>query len=47
MRVVPRPGIVVTETETRADPVLTPLLEQWRSSDDSAYRRFAATDDES
>jgi hypothetical protein len=37
---VPRPGIVVTEQEIRTDPVLRPLLEEWRSGDDSAYRRF-------
>jgi hypothetical protein len=37
---VPRPGIVVTEGEIRNDPVLQPLLDEWRSGDDSAYRRF-------
>jgi hypothetical protein len=37
---VPRPGIVVTEHEISDDPVLRPLLEAWRSGDDSAYRRF-------
>ncbi len=37
---VPRPGIVVTEQEIRTDPVLWPLLEEWRSRDYSAYRRF-------
>jgi hypothetical protein len=36
---VPRPGIVVTEWEIRSDPVLQPLLDEWRSGDDSAYRR--------
>jgi hypothetical protein len=37
---MPRPGIVVTEREIREDPVLEPLIEEWRSGDDSAYRRF-------
>jgi hypothetical protein len=37
---VPRPGIVVTEHEINDDPVLRPLLETWRSGDDSAYRQF-------
>jgi hypothetical protein len=37
---VPRPGIVVTEGEIRSDPILQPLLDEWRSGDDSAYRRF-------
>lgn len=40
---VPRPGIVVTEDEIRGDPVLRPLFDQWRSGDDSAYRRFMAS----
>jgi hypothetical protein len=47
---VPKPGIVVTESEMRTDPVLVGHLEAWRSGDDSAYRRFlndirAGTDD--
>jgi hypothetical protein len=37
---MPRPGIVVTEREFGEDPVLKRLLEQWRSGDDAAYRRF-------
>jgi hypothetical protein len=37
---VPRPGIVVTESEIRGDPILRPLFDEWRSGDDSAYRRF-------
>jgi hypothetical protein len=37
---VPRPGIVVTERETRNDPVIQPFLDAWRSGDDSVYRRF-------
>lgn len=37
---VPRPGIVVTEREIREDPVLRPMFEDWRSGDDSTYRRF-------
>lgn len=37
---VPRPGIVVTEREIRDDPVLRPLFDEWRSGDDSTYRRF-------
>jgi hypothetical protein len=37
---VPRPGIVVTEQEIRDDPVLEHLLVEWRSGDDSSYRRF-------
>jgi hypothetical protein len=40
---VPRPGIVVTEREIRNDPVLHPLFDDWRSGDDSAYRRFRGT----
>jgi hypothetical protein len=39
----PRPGIVVTEREVREDPILRPLFEDWRSGDDSAYRRFMDT----
>jgi hypothetical protein len=38
---VPRPGIVVTETEIRNDPILHGFLDDWRSGDDSVYRRFA------
>jgi uncharacterized iron-regulated protein len=37
---VPRPGIVVTEDEIRDDPILQPLLDEWRSGNDSAYQRF-------
>jgi hypothetical protein len=37
---VPRPGIVVTEAEIRNDPILQPLLDEWRSGNDSAYQRF-------
>jgi hypothetical protein len=37
---VPRPGIVVTEREIQNDPVLEPLLEEWRSGNDSTHRRF-------
>lgn len=37
---VPRPGIVVTKREITEDPVLRPLFDDWRSGDDSAYRRF-------
>ena len=33
----PKVGIVVTESEMRSDPVLTPLLDNWRSGDDSTY----------
>jgi hypothetical protein len=40
----PQTGIVVTESEMHADPVLTPLLDEWRSHDDAAYWRFKATD---
>ena len=37
---VPRPGVVVTEGEIRNDPILQPLLDEWRSGNDSAYQRF-------
>jgi hypothetical protein len=37
---VPRPGIVVTEREIRDDPILQPLLDEWRSGNDSSYQRF-------
>jgi hypothetical protein len=37
---MPQPEIVVTEREIREDPVLKPLFDEWRSGDDSAYRRF-------
>jgi hypothetical protein len=37
---VPQPGIVVTEREIREDPVLSPMFDEWRSGDDSPYRRF-------
>jgi hypothetical protein len=30
----------VTEEEIRSDPILQPRLDEWRSADDSAYRRF-------
>ena len=39
----PRPGIVVTEGEMRDDPILRELFDEWRSGDDSAYRRFKET----
>ena len=37
---VPRPGIVVTETEIREDPVLRGFFDDWRAGDDAVYRRF-------
>jgi hypothetical protein len=37
---VPRSGIVVTEREIREDSFLGPLFDDWRSADDSAYRRL-------
>ena len=33
----------MTEREVREDPILRPLFEDWRSGDDSAYRRFMDT----
>jgi hypothetical protein len=36
----PRPGIVVTETEIRDDPILRDEFDAWRAGDDSAYQRF-------
>jgi hypothetical protein len=38
----PRPGIVVTETEIRDDPILRELFDAWRAGDDTTYRQFAA-----
>jgi hypothetical protein len=38
----PRPGIVVTETEIRDDPILRELFDAWRAGDDATYRQFAA-----
>jgi hypothetical protein len=38
----PRPGIVVTESEIRNDPILRPLFDAWRAGDDATYQQFAA-----
>jgi hypothetical protein len=38
----PRPGIVVTETEIRDDPIVRELFDAWRAGDDATYRQFAA-----
>jgi hypothetical protein len=38
-----RPGIVVTETEIRDDPILRELFVAWRAGDDTTYTQFAAS----
>ena len=38
----PRPGIVVTESEIRDDPILGELFDEWRAGDDRTYQQFAA-----